>query len=83
VEIWWITSNNAADEGCRLRVERTSDPSYGTLIIHDNGRDVVSERVRLSYNAIFGPDVQDVQDWQNRFERYLDHERQGQEHGQA
>jgi len=75
MEIWWITSNHPADAECRLHVDRTTDPSYGILIINDNGREVVRERVRLAYDARFGPDAQDVQDWQDRFERYLDRER--------
>ena len=73
-EVWNITSNEPRDVGCRLHVERI-DESYGYLVIVDNGKEVVRERVRLSYGAIFGPDIQDVQDWQDRFERYLDKER--------
>ena len=39
-------------------------PYQGELTIRDGDRLVHRERVRLTYDAIFGPDVDDVAIWQ-------------------
>lgn len=51
-----------------VRVTRTEDTHLGILKITDtrDGRVVLEESVPLSYGAMFGPDVLDVQAWKDR-----------------
>jgi hypothetical protein len=46
-----------------VRVVRT-EPYHGELIITEDDAELLRKPVILSYNAIFGPDVADVADWQ-------------------
>ena len=51
-----------------VRVTRTEHTHLGILKITDtrDGRVVLEESVPLSYGAMFGPDIFDVQTWQER-----------------
>ena len=51
-----------------VRVTRTEHIHLGTLKITDtlDGRVLLDETVPLSYGALFGPDIADVQAWQIR-----------------
>lgn len=46
-------------------VERSSDYT-GVLIIKDGDKELLREKVGLSYGAKFGPDVDDVNQWKER-----------------
>lgn len=37
-----------------------------TVIVNDTDEELISERVTLSYGAIFGPDADDVEEWKRR-----------------
>ncbi|MEW6635469.1 MAG: hypothetical protein AB1425_01495 [Actinomycetota bacterium] len=53
-------------------VERTDD--YTGVLKIAMGEEVLhSEEVALAYGALFGPDVDDVADWQERAVRVVDH----------
>jgi len=51
-----------------VRVTRTEDTHLGLLTITDtrDGQVLLEETVPLSYGAMFGPDIFDVQAWQER-----------------
>ena len=51
-----------------VRVTRTEDTHLGQLTITDtrDGQVLLEETVPLSYGAMFGPDILDVQAWQER-----------------
>ena len=51
-----------------VRVTRTEHTHLGLLKITDirDGRVLLEETVPLSYGAMFGPDISDVRDWQER-----------------
>jgi len=51
-----------------LTVNPTPQPRYGRLTITDSltGTVLLDEPVPLSYGAVFGPDMGDVQVWQQR-----------------
>jgi hypothetical protein len=72
--VWW----SRLDERWQIEVHRNSPtpPSYvGMLHIfdHNNGDKLVhSEPVGLSFEAIWGPDVADVQQWQERAIDFVD-----------
>jgi hypothetical protein len=85
--VYEMTTARPEDGRYKLVVERTSHPYVGILKIIDlnrewwrrglriEGKTVVTEKVNLSYDARFGPDVQDVADWTARFDKFLDEER--------
>lgn len=62
--VWEQTVDNGR---YRCRVERTGAYT-GTLIVErdgDSGPPILSRDVGLAYQAIFGPDVADVAEWQS------------------
>lgn len=69
-DVW----HNTVDQGTwDVRVERIS--AYrGVLIIKraDTDQEIHREEVGLSYQAIFGPDVDDVAAWQDRAIEVID-----------
>ena len=72
--VWW----SRLDERWQIEVHRDSPtaPSYAaTLHIfdHNDGDKLVrTEPVGLAYEAVFGPDVADVNKWQERAIDYVD-----------
>lgn len=56
------------DERYEARVHRTAHPRQGRLTLTDvaTGLVLISETVALSYGAVFGPDIGDVEAWQLR-----------------
>lgn len=56
------------DQRYELTVNSTPHPRYGRLTITDNrdGTILLDEQVPLSYGAVFGPDIGDVETWQER-----------------
>jgi hypothetical protein len=64
-----IVWENTVDQGAwAVKVERTEEPYRGilTIVRTSDGKEVHREDVGLSYDAIFGPDVADVADWEDR-----------------
>jgi len=59
------------DERYVIRVVRT-EPYSGELVILDGDKELHREEVVLSYNALFGPDVFDVDAWQGRAVEFID-----------
>jgi hypothetical protein len=59
------------DDRYIIRVERT-DPYSGELVILDGDKELLREKVVLSYNALFGPDVFDIEAWQERAAEFVD-----------
>jgi len=37
-----------------------------TVVVNDTDEELINEKVTLSYGAIFGPDVDDVEEWKAR-----------------
>lgn len=67
--IWHAT----LDQHYRIEVVRRTHYT-GTLSVTDqrNGTILSEQDVTLSYGAVFGPDVDDVYDWQERALRVVD-----------
>lgn len=55
------------DDAFDCRVQRTA-PYNGTLTVQDtrNGSFILEENVTISYDAKFGPDIDDVGFWQQK-----------------
>ena len=62
--VWEATVD---DHTFHCKVVRTDDYA-GTLIVTvtETGEVLLTEQVTLSYQAMFGPDVSDVAEWQER-----------------
>ncbi len=63
--VWW----SRLDSKYQIEVQRTEDGKGATLVVFDhtdNDKVVFSEPTSLSYGAIFGPDVSDVEIWKER-----------------
>lgn len=58
----WI---DQVDKKYDVYVAREDSKYKGTLKIELNGQLLHSQEVDISYGARFGPDIQDVHDWQN------------------
>jgi len=75
--VWW----NKLDERYQVEVQRIGEGSEsgyrGTFFVFDHqekNKMLLGEKVGLSYQARFGPDVQDVSDWQDRAAKFVDEE---------
>lgn len=66
-EVWTAT----LDEKYVVTVTREA-PYRGILRITEAGQVLHWETVGLAYNAQFGPDVDDVETWQQIAERFID-----------
>jgi hypothetical protein len=70
--IWW----SRLDGKYQIEVHGIEDKTHtGKLYIfdHDNDNNVLhEEEVGLSYGAVFGPDVSDVNTWQKRVVELVD-----------
>ncbi len=59
----------------RYQVEVIRTGAYtADLVVTDDGRELLREKVSLAYKAIFGPDVDDIATWQERVIRLIDQE---------
>ena len=68
--VWWAT----LDDRYQIEVQRASR-STGNLCIfdHDDGdKELVNWLVPLAYGAVFGPDVGDVNEWQEKVLEFID-----------
>lgn len=57
-----------------IEVHRTDD-SHGKLYVFDHNKgdqEIFSQEVGLSYGAMFGPDVADVNEWQEKVLDFVD-----------
>ena len=66
-EVW----ESELDERYVVKVVRLA-PYQGQLQIWDGGEVLHTEPVSLSYDALFGPDVGDVYQWQELAVRFID-----------
>lgn len=66
-----IIWQNLLDHKYRCRVIRLTERT-GTLSISDDDKELISCVVPLAYGALFGPDVDDVNDWQERCVKWID-----------
>jgi hypothetical protein len=66
-EVW----TSLLDDRFLCQVVRT-EPYLGKLAISEEGVVLYVEEVGLSYNAQFGPDVEDVRMWQERCVEVVD-----------
>lgn len=72
--VWWTR----LDDRYQIEVQEL-EGEKPTLRIFDKDKDfeeIYSEVVTLAYGAIFGPDVADVQVWQDRSLQFIDNEYQ-------
>jgi len=62
------------DKKYRAEVRRTGTGTAELVLIDltDDNRELVRWAVTLAYGAQFGPDVQDVADWQEKIEGFID-----------
>ncbi len=70
--VWW----SRLDHRFQIEVQRV-DNYAAKLIIFDHlneNAELLCEDVGLSYGALFGPDVSDVDEWQNRCMKFIDEE---------
>lgn len=69
--IWW----SKLDDHYLIQVRRLrKNEATMCLFNHDNDDEMVScETVSLAYDAIYGPDVADVEAWQQRASEIVDH----------
>lgn len=61
------------DDKYQVYVERV-EPYRGELVILDGDKEIYRKLVTLSYDAKFGPDTQDVYDWENSVVKFIDEE---------
>jgi hypothetical protein len=72
-QIYRLTTKHSNDGNFECRILRINRDHGSLEIINlDTHERVVQEVVRLSFGALFGPDVADVADWERRFAEYLD-----------
>lgn len=68
--VWTAT----LDQRYEITVLRT-DPYQGKLVIKDmadSNKELFTKQVGLAYDALFGPDVDDVMTWQELAANYID-----------
>ncbi len=68
--VWQATLDDRYD----CRVERTGE-RQGELIVEDTRGErlvLLTQTVSLSYGAVFGPDIADVQEWEALCEKVVD-----------
>ena len=68
--VWW----SRLDGKYQIEVQRTGEYS-AELVIYDHldkDKELMREKVSLSYGAKFGPDTADVEDWQKKGVEFVD-----------
>jgi hypothetical protein len=65
--IWASTLDNRYE----VQVVRLA-PYIGKLTIRDDGEEIFSQQIGLSYGAVFGPDVSDIAGWQKIAANFID-----------
>jgi hypothetical protein len=69
--VWWTR----LDDRYQVEVQRLYEANRGRLCIFDREQDMAlihNEEVTLMYGAVFGPDVDDVNTWQQRVLQVID-----------
>lgn len=61
----YVVWMNKLDNKYDVFVERLC-PYNGQLVIKDGDSEILREDVTISYDAIFGPDMADIDTWENR-----------------
>jgi hypothetical protein len=69
-DIIWHTR---VDKRYQVEVVRTGDQT-ADLVISEGDKKLLTEQVGLSYDAIFGPDMADVETWRQRVITFIDNE---------
>lgn len=67
MEVW----KDKLDSKYDIVVTRTK-PYKGLLRVSEGDTILLEEEVLLSYDAKFGPDAFDIEDWQNRVIKFID-----------
>ena len=67
-DVVWV---GTLDNRYTVTVIRTR-PYHGELSIREGDQILLREDVGLSYGALFGPDVSDVAEWQQRAVEFID-----------
>lgn len=67
-EIIW---SSRLDDTFDVKVERLA-PYNGELVIIQDGKELLRETVSISYNALFGPDIADLDQWTQRCCEFVD-----------
>lgn len=67
--IWTAQLDNRYD--CKVT---RKDQSTGVLTVIDTntGNELINEEVVLSYDALFGPDIMDINSWEGRILEVID-----------
>ncbi len=68
--IWWAK----LDQRYQIEVQGIADRHAQLLIFDHENADALlfSETVPLAYGALFGPDIQDVEDWKDKAIAFID-----------
>jgi hypothetical protein len=66
-----IVWHSRLDDRYDIHVER-KDKYLGDLVIKEGDNELFREEVGMQYGAIFGPDVDDVQHWQDIAIQFVD-----------
>ena len=66
-----IIWESTLDDRYEVQVVRLA-PYIGKLTISDDGEEIFSQQVALSYGAVFGPDVSDIAEWQEIAANFID-----------
>jgi hypothetical protein len=69
-----IVWQSTLDDRYEVVVVRVA-PYQGLLTILDAGEEIFSRQVGLMYNAQFGPDMDDVTDWQEIVVNFIDNKK--------
>ncbi len=68
--VWW----SKLDNRYQIEVQRTDDAT-GTFFVfdhEDSDKELLSETVVMQFNAIFGPDAEDVGRWMDMGAEFVD-----------
>lgn len=68
-----IVWKNQLDGKYDTYVERV-EPYKGELVIKDGDTTLTTKSVTLAYDAKFGPDVEDIQQWENMCVDFIDNQ---------
>lgn len=66
-----IVWSNQLDNRYDVRVERL-DGHRGELVVMDGDKELLREEVGLLYGAVYGPDIENVDEWEERCAAFVD-----------
>ena len=58
-----VVWSSTLDDKYQCEVTRTA-PYTGELVMKDGDKEILRQKVALSYDAAFGPDLADVNEWE-------------------